>query len=228
MQVIRGTRAPFLAAACALLVIGAGAADSPVSAPYYIVTFSFAPLVAGGLDGCPVLAGSTFDSRKLCAADLGVDWDPVGARDVQMCPTGPAIDDAVLSTGSLTVNEDIVTTLNAVVARGFVVTIATADCAAAAVLFGEPRKVWTAATAGTSFETQSVRTFPRGGGAILTAMAIGNVVLTVGVSSDERVPDDATVLRIVDAAAQRFNNPRPSGGPFAPASSRVPVVSPAS
>jgi hypothetical protein len=225
MQVIRGTRAPFLAAACALLLIGAGTADSPIAVPYEVVYFTSLVPIVGGVDGCPAFAGSTFDPRSLCAADLGISWNPVAARGLHLCPPGPSVEDVVLSSGPITVSEDITAKLTAAAATAFAANVTTSDCAADVAFAGEPRKTAPEAIAGTTFDAQSARSFPRGGGGIFTAMAIGNDVLTVGVSDDELAPDNATVVRIVKAAVHRFQNPRPSGGPFTPTTTTT-VVSP--
>jgi hypothetical protein len=225
MQVIRGTRAPFLAAACALLMIGAGTADGVEPGPVY-PTFYYVQ-VAGGVDGCPAVAGSTFDPRKLCGADLGIGWRPVGARDLHLCPPGPAVFDAVLTSGPITVSEDIMAKPTPAWAVASVLIAAEGDCPAASIFAGPPRELPATAIAGTSAEAQSMRTFPRSGAAIATVMAIGNVVVAVAVSDDDGVPDNATVLRIVDAAVHRFRNPRPSGGPFPLIMTPAPVASPA-
>lgn len=225
MQVIRGTRAPFLAAACAMVVLAAAGADgSPVSVYYTYVTFSSAPPVAGGVDGCPALAGSTYDPRKLCAADLGVDWNPVGARDLQVCPPGPTHDDAVLSTGPMTVSEDIITKPSAALAAMFVHNTETLmQCAAAVDLFAEAGELPSTAIEGSTAEAQLMLSSPVGDSAIDTAVAIGNVVVFVGVSEVQGVPDDVIVLRIVNSAIQRFQNPRPYGGPFSPVTASTSV-----
>jgi hypothetical protein len=214
MKVIRGTRAPALAAACAMLLLGAGAADSPEAPLVLLVRFSSAPVVAGGVDGCPALAGSTFDPRELCSTDLGAGWVPVGAEDVHVCPPGPSALGAALSSSALNVNERIITEADPAAAIALV--RARTSCAVASRLFGESRKLPAIAIAGTTDEAQLVIDLPGLTAGVTTLIAMGNVVISVGVSDDEGVPDSATVLRIVNLAIHRFQNPRSSGGPFPP------------
>ena len=95
--------------------------------------------------------------------------------------------------------------------------------------FGAARELPAIAIPGTNAEAQVVTDAPRGigGGEIRTIVAIGTDMVTIGVSGYGRLPDNATVLRIVDAAVQHFQNPRPSGGPFAAVVGHAPVLSPA-
>jgi hypothetical protein len=217
VQIIRGTRVPFLAAACAMLILGASAADSPVielvTAQAYI---SLAPPVAGGVDGCPALAGSTFDPRMLCATDLGVGWTPSYATFVQLCPLSPFTEGAVLATGTSTVIERIFS--DADLASAVADVHARVSCALGPIskAFGTNRELRGIVIPGTTAEAQVIADLSYGGVEIMTIAAIGPAVLEVGVAQDAGRPDNPTVTRIVNSAVQRFQNPRPSGGPFPP------------
>jgi hypothetical protein len=226
MQVIRGTRAPFLAAACAMLIMGAGAADSPTATTEFYLSAYFTSPSAGGPDGCPV-SPETFDPRELCSADLGADWSPIDAQVLQICPPGPTIFDGVLENGTLSVLQRITPEPDGASAIAAIRDRVQCDVNMKSKFFGRSRELPVIAIPGATAEAQVVTDAPRGigGGEIRTIVAIGPYMVTIGVSAYGRLPDDATVLRIVDAAVQRFQNPRPSGGPFAPVVGHEPVLS---
>lgn len=212
MKVLRGTRWPALAAACAMLIIGAGAADAPFAPAY--ATYYLSRPVEGGVEGCPALAGSTFDPRELCAADLGDGWIPVDAVFLQACPPGPIIYGAVLVSGTVNVSEHIISEPDSASAIADVGTHVSCDLKLRSKLFGPFRKLPAISVPGTAAEAQLAIDLPGGGAGITTVMAIGDVVIAVGVDDDGGAPDRATVLRIVNSAIHRFENPRSFSGPF--------------
>jgi hypothetical protein len=215
VQIIRGTRVPFLAAACAILVLGASAADSPVVELVTVQAYiSLAPPVAGGVDGCPALAGSTFDPRMLCATDLGSGWIPVDASFVQLCPPSPFTEGAVLEAGTLTVIERTFPEPDPASAVADVRSRLSCDLSPSFKAFGTNRELPAIPIPGTTAEAQTIADLSYGGVEIMTIAAIGPAVLEVGVAQDAGRPDNATVTRIVNSAVQRFQNPRLFAGPF--------------
>lgn len=225
MQVIRGTRAPFLAAACALLMIGAGSADA-VEPPSVNFTFRFVP-ISGGPDGCPTPAGSTFDPRELCATDLGAGWYTIGTVFVQLCPPAPTVTGGVLATSNMDVAERIHAEPDPASAVADVRARVTCALDPRFSFIGVSRELPAVAVSGTAAEAQVITDLSGGGVEVSTIVAIGSSVLAVGVADDVGPPDNAVVLRIVNSAIDRYRNPRPFGGPFAPVVGRAPVLSPA-
>lgn len=213
MKVIRGTRAPAIAALGAMLMLGVGAADAPASGWEDLTGYYVA--VAGGVDGCPALFGSTFDPRKLCGTDLGAGWSPVGAEDVHVCPSGRTVADSVLFSRPITVAEDVVPKLTPALATTFVHSLFSRDCADRSRFLTDLRPLSTTLMSGVSAEGQWSFSVPGRGGGVFTVIAIDRDVLSVSVSDDDGMPDSATVLRIVQSAVHRFQNPRPFAGPFA-------------
>jgi hypothetical protein len=233
MKIFQGTRLPFLAAACAMVIIGAGSADGTGSGLSYILTFVSPPV--GGIDGCPALAGSTFDPRELCAADIGKDWTPVDVRVLPVCSrafvAGATLLDkatevrtfvagATLVNKATEVDEYIVTEPDSASALTYV--RARVSCILNSALPQATRKLPAVAIPGVAAETQLRSYFPGGGGGISTYVVLGNVVISIDVSGDGQ-PNNATALRIVNTAIHRFQNPRPYGGPFAPVASPAPA-----
>jgi len=212
MQVIRGTRAPFLAAACAMLIIGAGSADAAQPQWVYATAYFVSPTL-GGPDGCPVSPVS-FDPRELCSADLGAGFVPLDAEFVQVCPPGPNVVGVALVSSTVSVIERITPEPDA--ASAIAAARARLTCAlnTKSKLFGPSRELPAVAIPGAATEGQLVTDLRGGGAEVRTIVAIGPDMLTVGVVGDEGMPDEATVLRVVNAAVQRFHKPRPSGGPF--------------
>jgi hypothetical protein len=217
MKVVRGTRWPALAAACAMLIIGADAADGSGARWSYLVTFVSPPV--GGVDRCPALADSTFDPRELCAADLGNDWTPVGVRVLPVC-SRTFVDGASLTNKTTEVDEYTVAEPNSATALAYV--RARVSCTLNSRLPQATRKLPAVPIAGVVAETQLRSYFP-GGGGISTFVVVGSVVLSIDVSGAEQ-PNDASALRIVNTAIHRFQNPRPYGGPFAPLASPAPAL----
>lgn len=206
-----------------MLLLGTGAADSPVT-EWYTPTVYFSSPIAGGVDGCPVLAGSTFDPHELCAADLGADWTPVGVAVAQVCPPSALVGGALIENATMAVYEHIVTEPDPGAAVALVRARVSCALSSRSRLFITSRKLPVVPIPDTLAEAQLVISFPYGGPEIETLVVIGNVVLAVGVSDYEGVAGSATVLRIVNLAIHRFQNPRSSGGPFAPIIVPVPPV----
>jgi hypothetical protein len=204
-----------------MLIIGASAADSPAvaSEPYSIAYFTS---TVAGPDGCPV-SPSTFDPRELCSADLGADWVPLNAQVLQVCPPGPTIFYGVIRNSTLSVLERITSEPDEAVAIATIRDRVHCDLTSKSELLGVSWELPPIAIPGAAAEAQVATDALRGsGGEIRTLVAIGPDIVAIGVSAYGSLPDNATVMRIVDAAIHRFQNPRPSGGPFAP------VVVPAS
>jgi len=217
VKIFQGTRLPFLAAACAMLIIGAGTADGSGSDLSYMISFVSPPV--GGPDGCPAGAGSTFDPRELCAADLGKDWKPRVTSVPEAC-SHTLVDGAMLANKAMEVDEYVVTEQDSASAVAYV--RARASCVLDSRLPQATRKLPAVAIPGAVAEIQLRSDFPYSGGEIATFVVLGNVVLYVDVSGDE-LPNNATALRIVNTAIHRFQNPRPYGGPFAPVASPAPA-----
>jgi hypothetical protein len=215
MKVIRGTRAAALAAACAMLIIGAGAADAPATEFYYPVYFLSSvgggtdAAVEGGVDGCPVVAGSTPDPRELCRADLGAGWTPSDVPFAQLCPPGPIVFGGALHSGTLVVTELRAPEPDPASAIADVRARVRCYLNSTSALLGPSRKLPATAIPGTDAEGQLVIDRFDYGVETKTILAIGPVVLILSVSDDSGVPDSATVMRIVNAAIHRFRNPRP-------------------
>jgi hypothetical protein len=230
MQVIRGTRAPFLAAACAMLIIGTGASDSPAATTEFYLSASayFISPNGGGPDGCPV-SPSVFDPRELCSSDLGADWFPVYGQVLQLCPPGPTVFYGAIQNSTMTVIERITTEPDEASAIAVIRDRVRCVLNTKSEILGATRALPAIAIPGTTAEAQVVTDAPRDmrGGEVATLVAIGPDIVGIGVSAYGSLPDTATVMRIVDAAVHRFQNPRPSGGPFAPVVGHEPVVSPA-
>jgi len=225
MQVIRGTRAPFLAAAAALLMIGTGASDSTAAATTESYSIGYPTSTVAGPDGCPV-SPATFDPRELCSADLGHDWYPLDMQVLQICPPGPSAFYGVVQNSSLIVFERITSKPDAASAIAAIQARLRCILNTKSKFFGTPRALPAVAIPGATAEAQVV-TDARDmrGGEVATLVAIGPDIVGIGVSGYGSLPDSATVMRIVDAAIQRFHNPRPSGGPFAPVTVPEPVMS---
>jgi hypothetical protein len=189
-----------------MLIIGAGASDSAATTLY--PTGAYFLSVASGDDGCPLLSGAGLDLRELCADDLGSGWTPFGVVDVQMCAPGSiALGDGLVS-GTVYVYEHIVTEPDTASAIAYMRARVTCDLKGGSKLRGTLRELPLVAIPGAAGEAQLVFDLPDAGGGIGTLVVIGNFVLTVSVSDDAGVPDSATVMRIVNTAINRFQNPR--------------------
>jgi hypothetical protein len=211
-----------------MLILGASAADSPfielVTAQVYL---SSAPPIVVGADGCPALVGSMFDPRMLCATDLGADWVPAEAALVQLCPPSPLAEAVVLANGTSTVFERVVQDADPASAVADVQARVSCAVGPNSKAFGTNRELPALVIPGTNADAQVIADLSNGDVEIMTIAAVGSAVLEVGVAQDAGRPDNTTVLRIVTSALQRFQNPRPSGGPFAPVMGTASVVSPA-
>ena len=174
MQVIQGTRVPFLAAACALLMIGAGASDSTAVAATDSYSLAYFTSAFAGPDGCPV-SPSTFDPRELCSADLGADWLPLERQVVQICPPGPAAFYAVLQNGNLGVIEHITSEPDAASAVAGIRDRLHCVLNAKSKLLGVSRQLPAIAIPGSTAEAQVVTDAGRGvrGGEVATLVVIG-------------------------------------------------------
>jgi hypothetical protein len=208
-----------------MLMIGAGTADA-VEPPSVNFTVLFVS-IAGGPDGCPTPAGSTFDPRELCAADLGTGWYAIGTVFVHLCPPAPTTTGGVLATSNMEVNEGIYPEPDPPSAVADVRARVTCALDPRLRFVGVSRELPAIAISGTAAEARVITDLSDGGVEVNTIVAIGSSLLTVGVAADGGPPDDATILRIVNSAIDRFRNPRPSGGPFAPVMGTAPVLSPA-
>jgi len=152
----------------------------------------------------------------LCATDLGGGWSPTDAPYVQVCPPSGFAIGVVLATSTTSVIERALPESDPASAVADVQARVNCALGPSSAAFGESRKLPAIAISGTSAEAQLIRELSFGGVEIETIAAIGPAVLVVGVVGDAGQPDAATVLRIVDSAIQRFQNPRPYGGPFTP------------
>ncbi|HWF42520.1 MAG TPA: hypothetical protein VN683_10590, partial [Acidothermaceae bacterium] len=183
--------------------------------------------MVAGPDGCPV-SPATFDPRELCSADLGHDWGPLDLQLLQICPPGPTAFYGVIQNSALIVIERITTEPDEASAIAVIRDRVRCVLNTKSKLLGPSRALPAIAIPGATAEAQVVTNAPRDmpGGEVATLVAIGPDIVGIGVSGYGSLPDNVTVMRIVDAAVHRFQNPRPSGGPFAPVVSRAPAVSP--
>ena len=149
---------------------------------------------------------------------------PIEAGFALPCPPPTIVATPVLVSGTLSVGERISAERNPPLAIAHLhacVSWHLASTSNAVAL----RELPAVALQGTGAESQLVMNFSDGMVEISTIVAIGSAVLTIEMTDQSGHVDNATVLRIVDAAVHRFQNPRPSGGPFASIVSRAPVPS---
>ncbi|HEY3923500.1 MAG TPA: hypothetical protein VGL75_03000 [Acidothermaceae bacterium] len=174
------------------------------------------------------MSPSTFDPRELCSTDLGAGWVPLERQVLQICPPGPAAFYGVIQNGTLGVIEHITSEPDDASAMAAIQDRVHCVLTTRSKLLGASRQLPAIAIPGTTAEVQVVTDARRGlrGAEVATLVAIGPDIVGIGVIAEGSLPDNATVMRIVDAAIQRFYNPRRSGGPFAPVVGQDLVVAP--